>query len=128
MGNTLFFLANPFYSLPVLTLACASVIVERCVSGRGRYYLWELPTLLIPGSVWLILFLADPLHLAGHKSLSNGLAEPLWIGLLCGVLFSLRTVVGVRVADKNKALAAAVPLLGVAVAAAVFILTPTLRE
>jgi len=117
----------PYYLIP------AGLIIAACVSvslllQRPRIFPAEYVAWLFPGITYWLLF--EPLHLEqafAGKTLAN-LIEPIVIGVLCGILFGLRVLVGATNPRLNKV--AALWFLGLSnvVALAVFVLMPNLPE
>ena len=122
-----FFLIYGMYFVPTAVLIGATILVARLLRKpvflSFEYFSWLLPGLLY----WLLLV---PLHLEQAfrgKTLGN-LGEPVFLGVICGVLFVLRSMLGAMAVSRTAP--AAWWNLGLSnfAACALFILMPSLPE
>ncbi|WP_062358428.1 hypothetical protein [Pseudoxanthomonas mexicana] len=85
---------HAMFAIPVVTIGVPSYLLL----GRGvRGHAWDGLQLVMPGGLWLLLVvLAD-----GDKSLSNLLELPL-LGVVTGMLFSLRVALSRRLPSRSN--------------------------
>jgi hypothetical protein len=89
------------YLIAALAVALPLWVLAR--RRAGGWFVWEYVLVLVPGAVWLILYLQP---LATSKDNGNLLVEPILCGLAAGVSPLARIVGGKGLAAKKTLLAA----------------------
>ena len=120
-------LVFPYYLVPAGLMVGVgigtAVVLKRPHLFPYDYFAWVLPGL----TYWVLVGPLDLEQAFRGKTLAN-LVEPILIGVISGLLFGLRVLMGVRSDRINKTASLWFVALSNVAAVAVFILMPSLPE
>lgn len=124
-----FLAINSIYLLTALPLAGLVFLFSRFFFKIKEWYLSDLIMVLTPGFIYFIMDRCRIERLFGHsKTLANLVAELVILGVSCGLIFLLRTLLGRRFPEYSKELSLIVIPIIFILTVGIYIFMPTLPE
>ena len=124
-----FLILSAVYIVPALTPWAACALIARIVyPNKSVFQVMDFVLLPLPFLAWVTLFMVDPFDNVSSKTLANGIAEPMGLGILYGSLSLWRFLVQRRSTTGNQYLSLIMPCVGVIFALLIFLGMPSLPE
>ena len=123
-----FLICNVLYWPTVFLLIGTVFLIFRFILKAKTWFVTDVIAIPVPAVLWPTLYELRLHRLLGHSKTLSNLLEPIWIGILCSVVFLLRSLLARKYPGYSRRISLYALLAMVLVTVAVYLFTPGLPE